>query len=345
MKHSITFSSRLTLKEIIQALDDHGRGYLAVNRPEGTFWGMITERAIRNYILNINPRKELSDLIDDKISFATVDMPQSQIDNLLTTGAGVCLPVLDREGKLVKILDGKSYKKTQKPNPVVIMAGGLGSRLGELTHSVPKPMLPMGHKPILHIILDSLIDYGFANFYFCVNYKAEVIREYFGDGKAFGVTIHYIQEKESLGTAGALSLIEEKFEDPFILMNGDLITTLNFDSLLSFHQERNSQATMCVHEYNQRLPYGVVHTRKGKILDLEEKPFHTYFVNAGIYVLNPHLKNRIPYNQFYDITSLFQEMIAQKAEPNAYIINEFWVDIGQLSEYEATREVFVDFGI
>ena len=344
MKYTLLYQPNLTLAEVLKTMEENGEGFLAILKEENYLMGIVHEADILNAIFT--NRHSIEDIIDKTPTVYLADSPQTHSSQNKSNRPQKYIPIVNKKNQLVGFFEAEKEKIVKKPNKVVIMAGGLGTRLGELTHSIPKPMLPMGHKPILHIILNSLIDYGFSDFYFCVNYKAEVIREYFGDGSAFGANIEYIEESHSLGTAGALSLIKEDFEHPFILMNGDLVTTLNFNSLLNFHLERDSQATMCVHEYNQRLPYGVVHTRNGKILNLEEKPYHTYFVNAGIYVLNPHLKKDIPFNQPFDITALFEKLIAdENIDPHAYIINEFWVDIGQVNEYEKTRRVFTDLGI
>lgn len=167
------------------------------------------------------------------------------------------------------------------------MAGGLGTRLGDLTREIPKPMLRLGDKPVLEYIIRSFARFGFTDLYICLNYKPEVIRSYFGNGADFGVNIHYVEEKDRLGTGGALSLITDTIDAPFFLMNGDLLTSINFESLLNFHVEREALATMCISEQVVQLPFGVVHAEDARVVSIEEKPHRSFFVNAGIYVLNP----------------------------------------------------------
>lgn len=338
MKQVLVYHPDLSIRDVIRAMELQGDGFLAIVDEHNHYLGCVTDREIRRAILN--NRTQLLDFMNRETPSINGDMVQGkQVYHKHYT------PVLSETGKLLSIKCEEITHPRNHPNKVVIMAGGLGRRLGDLTHHIPKPMLPLGHKPILHIILDSFLEYGFTDFFFCVNYKAEVIREYFGNGEAFGANITYIEEADALGTAGALSLIEEKFDEPFFLVNGDLITSLNFESLLNFHLEREGVGTMCIHEHNHQLPYGVVNTRNGRILSLEEKPYQSCYVNAGIYVLNPEILRRVPYNQPLDMTVLFDQLVEEDQEVNAYIINEFWADIGHIRDYEKTRQIFSKFGI
>ncbi|MEZ4825568.1 MAG: nucleotidyltransferase family protein [Bacteroidia bacterium] len=343
MKQTLIYHTQLSLKDVMRAMEENGEGFLAVVDESQKLIGTLTDSDIRRAILNNCTQ------VIDMINREPVTLLHG---TALSPGSGAerprqsrYIPVIDDSGILLDLLPVSGQLLKSRPNKVVIMAGGLGRRLGELTEDLPKPMLPMGHKPILHIILDSFMEYGFRDFYFCVNYKSSVIREYFGDGKSFGANITYVEESAPLGTAGAISLIDEVFDSPFFLINGDLITSLNFASLLHFHLEREATATMCIHEYSQQLPYGVVNARNGRILSIEEKPYHTSYINAGIYVLNPEVKSRIPFGKHFDMTTLFEQLVAEDIEVNAYIINEFWADIGQVGDYEQTRQVFSKFGI
>ena len=336
-------STSISLLEIIEQLETSADGFLAVVDSNHHLIGGITNRDIRRGVLN---RKiSVEEMINQEVfRLQTDQLPLSSTQNCFPTNQGY-IPVVDSANRLVNILKIAPNQRPSYPNRVVIMAGGLGRRLGELTRNIPKPMLPMGHKPVLHIILETFMEYGFREFYLCVNYKSEVIREYFGDGSSFGANITYVEEAHAMGTAGSLSLISEAFEHPFFVMNGDLITTLNLQALLQFHREKESMATMCLHEYNQQLPYGVVHTRNSRILSLEEKPYHKYFVNAGIYLLNPEAIHFLPQNQACDMTTVFDRMLQADQAVHSYIINEFWVDIGQTEVYETTRNFFSHFNL
>lgn len=232
----------------------------------------------------------------------------------------------------------------KKENVVVLMAGGLGSRLRPLTDGIPKPMLRVGSKPLLETILENFIEHGFNRFYISVNYMAEVVKSYFGDGSRWGVDIRYLQEDQRLGTAGALSLLPEKPAAPFFVMNGDLLTKVNFSQLLDFHTSHRAQATMCVREYDFQVPYGVVKIDDHRITGIDEKPVQRFFVNAGIYVLEPKSLELISHNTYFDMPTLFEKLIEMKNETSAFPIREYWLDIGHLADYDRAnvefREVF-----
>ncbi|HUJ19461.1 MAG TPA: nucleotidyltransferase family protein [Nitrospirota bacterium] len=245
------------------------------------------------------------------------------------------IPIVDEEGRVVgiEILD-ELIRGKQPDNVVVIMAGGVGSRLRPLTDDCPKPLLKVGSKPILEIILENFIDQGFRKFYISVNYKAEMIEEYFGDGSRWGVGLTYLREKAPLGTAGALTLLADELKKPVIIMNGDLLTRLNFHQLLDFHKEHNAKATMCVRDYDYQVPYGVVTIDKHRLAGIEEKPIHHFFVSAGIYVFDPEVVALVPKNRYFDMPDLFQELIRQNKETAVFPIREYWIDIGRIDDFE-----------
>lgn len=222
------------------------------------------------------------------------------------------------------------------PNAVVLMAGGLGTRLRPLTDACPKPLLPVGGKPILERIVERFVEQGFQQFYISVNYMAEMIMDHFKDGERWGVRIEYLRETERLGTAGALSLIPEQPQNAFVVMNGDLLTEIDFAALLREHQARNVLATMAVREYEMQIPYGVVNVRDGFIESLQEKPVHKFLVNAGIYVLEPAALDGIRTVGHVDMPALFDRLNDQ-GRTWAYPLREYWVDIGRLEDLEAVQ--------
>jgi NDP-sugar pyrophosphorylase family protein len=231
--------------------------------------------------------------------------------------------------------------KNPKKSPVVLMAGGLGSRLRPLTNDCPKPLLKVGGKPILEIILEKFIDEGFQNFFISINYMGDSIRSYFGDGSRWDVSIEYLEEKERLGTAGGLSLFPEPPDEPVIVMNGDLLTKINFNNLLNFHKDSRASATMCVREHEVSIPYGVVRAESSRLIELQEKPVQKILVNAGIYVLSSEAVRLIPENSYFDMTDLFNTMIAKNWHTSVYQIREYWIDIGRMKDFEMAN---VEFG-
>lgn len=248
------------------------------------------------------------------------------------------LPLLDEQQRVVGLstLDALTGI-IERPNWVVLMAGGLGERLRPLTESCPKPMLRIAGKPILECILEKFIEQGFRNFFFSVNYLADVVRDHFGDGCKWGVHIQYLEENKRLGTAGALSLLRARPEHPILVMNGDLLTHARFDGLLQFHSEHDAAATMTVREYDFQVPYGVVRMNGSKITFIDEKPVHNFYVNAGIYAISPCALDRIPSDTFYDMPTLFEELIAGKETTAAFPLREYWLDIGRMEEFERAQ--------
>lgn len=240
------------------------------------------------------------------------------------------LPLVDEDGRVVglRTLDTLLHAP-RRSNRVVLMAGGLGSRLRPLTHATPKPMLPVGGKPLLETILETFIDQGFYRFAISLNYLAETIIGHFGDGRRWGVEIEYLQETTRMGTAGSLTLLREPPDQPFLVMNGDILTSVDFRQMLQFHLENQAMATMAVHEYTLQVPYGVVEVADHRLTGIVEKPVHHHFINAGIYVLDPRAWDRIPKGRAFDMPELFQSLIGAGETAVAFPIREYWLDIGQ----------------
>jgi dTDP-glucose pyrophosphorylase len=253
------------------------------------------------------------------------------------------IPVVDDEGRVINIETLQDLIRGEdKENWVVLMAGGLGTRLRPLTDECPKPMLKVGGKPVLETILDNFLEYGFRKFYLSVNYKADMVTDYFGDGSRWGTEIRYIHETKRMGTAGALGLLPEKPTRPLMVMNGDLLTKVNFQQLLAFHLEHQAEATMCVREYNFQIPYGVVKMDKHRLMGIDEKPIQRFFVNAGIYVLEPKALDLLPKDTYFDMPSLFAKVIEKNGETTVFPIREYWLDIGQVNDYERANGEFAE---
>ena len=240
-------------------------------------------------------------------------------------------PIVDESGILCGLHTAAELLNTKLKNPIVLMAGGAGSRLAPLTNHCPKPLLKIGDRPVIETTLRELRQAGFERFWISVNYRSEMIKEHFGDGKRWDVQIKYLSEQEPLGTAGALSLLTEGFAEPVIVMNGDLLTKLNYHQLLRFHNYHQAQITVGVREYDLQVPYGVVDLEGVHIVKLEEKPVHKYFVNAGIYVIEPEMIEQIP-NNFFNMTDLLSQSMPE-GKVVAFPVHEYWVDIGQFEDF------------
>jgi NDP-sugar pyrophosphorylase family protein len=252
------------------------------------------------------------------------------------------IPILNGQNKIQSIQTAEDFqKKDLKDNWVFLMAGGLGERLYPLTQTKPKPLLTVGNKPILENILESFIDHGFRNFFVSVNYKANMIEDYFGDGRKWGVEIQYIRESKPLGTGGSLGLLPNVPEKPIIMMNGDILTKVNFEKLLDFHHKNNSIATMCIRKYDYQIPYGTVVVDNQKVTSIIEKPIHNFFVNAGIYVLEPEILNGMKKNLYQDMPNLLEKLMQNKKQVSAFPLHEYWLDIGQMDDLERAQSDYI----
>jgi dTDP-glucose pyrophosphorylase len=315
----------------IQLLDQNGNGVLPVVDSDGILIGLIGDGDIRKAILK--KELDLEHIINRNPCKLNIKSSKIQRVQYLKSIKRRQLPLVDDDGKFISLFTLDEVEFNKKPNAVVIMAGGLGTRLGELTKNTPKPMLHVGKKPILEIIIEKFIEFGFYEFYISVNYKKEIIKDYFQDGQKWGINISYLEEDKRLGTGGALSLIKEATNEAIIVTNGDVLTNIDFDELLSFHESKKSQATMCVREYEHIIPYGVVETDVDKIIGLSEKPRMKFSINTGVYILSPTSLNKIPENEFYDLPSLFSELIENNIHTYYFKTAEYWIDIGHKDEY------------
>ncbi len=254
------------------------------------------------------------------------------------------IPIVDKHNILIDIVDLATLLKTQKrKNKIILMAGGLGTRLHPLTKETPKPLLQVGDKPILQTIIENFSKYGFVDIIISVNYKSDMIKDYFGDGSQFGVNISYIDENKRLGTAGALSLLDNVPNEPFFVMNGDLLTNVNFEKFLDFHMNENSIASMAIREDDFQVPYGVIETNGTKITSIQEKPTYKYFVNGGIYILSPQVLEYIPKDEFFDMPTLFELLIKNDKNVLSFPIHEYWLDIGRMEELQKAQNEY--FGV
>lgn len=253
------------------------------------------------------------------------------------------LPVIDADGHVVglEVVDD-FLNAPEREEWVVIMAGGLGSRLKELTRQTPKPMLNVGSRPILETIIRSFAEHGFRQFYLAVNYKAEQIESHFGDGSRFGIQVQYLREERRMGTAGALSLLPATPQRPFIVTNADLLTKEDYGAMVDRHTAAGADATMGVRKYEMQVPFGVVREERGLITGIEEKPVHRFVVSAGMYVLSPRMLELVPRDTFFDMPSLFDTAIARGLQTRCHHVDGYWLDIGRPADFEQANNDFYE---
>lgn len=339
---SILVSPDTTILETIQVIDRSAMQIALVVGEHNRLLGTVTDGDIRRGILkNISLNGPIHQVMNcDPFVASSIESPRDIQSRMKSRGLKH-IPVVDDRYSVVDLYMHDQFVSAEtKENWVILMAGGLGTRLKPLTDHSPKPLLRVGNKPILETIVTKFAEYNFTNFFISVNYKADQIKTYFADGSKWGIHVRYIDETERLGTAGALSLLPEKPQHPIIVMNGDLLTKVNFDQLLEFHNASGLPATMCVREIQQQIPYGVVKTEEHRLLGIEEKPMHSYFVNAGIYVLSPEILLLIPHNTFYDMPTLFDRLITNGIGASVFPIREYWLDIGRMSDFEKANMEF-----
>ncbi len=251
------------------------------------------------------------------------------------------MPLIDEVGRLVGLETlADLLQRTGRDNWVVLMAGGEGLRLRPLTNETPKPMLPVGSRPLLETILESFISAGFRQFFFSVNYKAKLVEEYFGDGTSRGVDIQYLREGAALGTAGSLCLLPEMPSTSFFVMNGDILTNANFGHVLDFHRDHEAAATMCVYQYKLQVPYGVVAIDGHRLTAIEEKPTIQQFINAGIYVLEPHALKLVAEGVPMTMPNLFETLMSNGQSCSVCPIREYWLDVGHTEDLQRANTDF-----
>jgi len=333
-----------TIKEALKVIDKGTKRIAIVVDNSNKLLGTLNDGDIRRALLNDKTLDtKIIDVYHKNPSVCSIHDTKETIIKTAIKNKVYQIPIINDEYKLVEVEDLATLLSTQnRRNKVIIMAGGLGTRLRPLTDDTPKPLLKVGSKPILETIIENFSNYGFKDIIISVNYKADMIRNHFQDGKKFGVNIEYIEENKRLGTAGALSLLNKKILEPFFVMNGDLLTNVNFEHLLDFHIFGNSKATMCVREYEHQIPYGVIQTQNDKIESIIEKPINRFFVNAGIYLLSPKVLELIPKNEFYDMPTLFQELINKQENVLSFPIHEYWLDIGRIIDYEKANDEYAN---
>lgn len=338
----LLISPNATIKQALKVIDDGASKIAFVVDPEGVLLGSISDGDIRRAILSGNDLFVTIDGIYNKSPLYCRENDSSEsISELIASREVYQIPVVDKRNRIVGLVDTEPMiQPAEKDNFVVIMAGGLGTRLRPLTESRPKPMLPVGGKPILEHTINHVRKQGYSNIILSVNYRSEIIENYFRDGADFGVSIHYIHESKRMGTAGSLGLMVDALRDSFVVMNADILTNIELDKLHRFHKASNSIATMVVREYEMQIPYGVVTVESGCVASLQEKPIHSYYVNAGIYVLDVDALKYLPANDYYDMPSLLGQLIANNLAVLPYPTREYWLDIGQKSDYERANSEF-----
>ena len=254
------------------------------------------------------------------------------------------LPLIDAAGCVADLARYELPSEPVRNTPVIIMAGGLGARLRPLTNDIPKPLLKVGSRPVLETIIENFADQGFQQITLCINYRGDMIREHFGDGSRWDIRIDYVEEPDRMGTAGALTLLPNRPQEPFIVMNGDLLTKVDFVRLLEFHRRQGFAATVAMREYSYQVPYGVLEINdRYRVMRMVEKPLEHRYVSAGIYILNPQTIDLIPPGEYYDMPNLFNLLMQRDHSVGSFPLRDYWVDIGRIEDLERASAEFTEW--
>ncbi|TWX54061.1 nucleotidyltransferase family protein [Colwellia hornerae] len=341
---NILVSSTATIQEVLKVIDSEALQLALVVDTDNRLLGTVTDGDIRRALINAVPLShQISEIMFTTPTVVNVDTSKEKILELMNVKQLHSIPILD-DGIVVGL--ETIHHVTQKnkyDNPVFLMAGGFGTRLKPLTDNCPKPLLKVGDKPILETVLLSFIKSGFHNFYISTHYLPEMIQEYFGDGSKWGISINYVHEEQPLGTGGALGLLPNNLPElPVIMMNGDVLTKVDLEALLVFHNENNADATMCVREYEYQVPFGVIESEGKTIKSMVEKPIQRFHVNAGIYVVSRKIIEEVNNNEVVDMPTLLERYLDNKVL--MFPFHEYWLDIGRMDDFKRAQSDIYTLG-
>lgn len=339
-----------TIRDAVEAIENNiERIVIVASKKNSELLGTITDGDIRRYILgNGSLDAPVSEVMNKNPVIATIKMSDSFVQQLFLQNNIRGIPLVDDQNKFIKLIykddgleDSISDKRTF--GAAVIMAGGEGMRLRPVTLKIPKPMVEINGIPLLERQISNLQGIGIKTIFLAINYLGDVIKDYFGDGKKFGVKIKYINETIRLGTAGALGLIPElKIKEPVLVMNGDILTTSDFSHIFQFHLDENADITVTAKDYHISIPYGVIQYEGARIKSIQEKPSQRFFCNAGIYVLSPKMINSIQTNKFLNMTDVIEKCISLGGNVSVFPLHEYWSDIGTEKDLQTARLKFKD---
>lgn len=328
-----------TVKDVVENLTSSGLRLCLVVGSDEVALGIVSDGDIRRGLLaGEGLDSPATTVMNTSFASASKGTALSELTRLARSREVTHLPLVDGEGKLAGLfIDQPDGGPTGRDNTVVIMAGGMGLRLRPLTENTPKPMLPLGGKPMVQHTIEALRSEGFLKFVFAVNYLGDQIETHFGDGADLGVHITYVRETQPLGTGGALSLLGESFQSPLLVVNGDVMLSAKISEMLDFHHQTGGEITVGVKLLETQIPYGVVEVDGSRILGISEKPVYRDFVNAGVYVLNPGLLGKVPHDEKFDMTDLLAQVI-ETSNATAFPLHESWIDLGRHEDLARARE-------
>lgn len=340
----ITVGEHTGIREALGILNDMGLGILLVNNRDHQLAGVVTDGDVRRYIMQQHSMDAEISRVMNRDFFYLKSNEKHRAFELLKQKRIEQIPILDADGRIVDLVFALDFLKRQKKimkNAVVIMAGGRGERLAPLTRIIPKPLVPVGDRTMIELIMSGFANYGFNDFKIIVNYKKEIIKSYFKENEV-AFNYEFIDEKEYLGTAGGLSLAREKINDTFILTNCDVTAEIDYGHLLDWHREKKADLTILGIKKKFDIPYGVIKTDASHCVTvIEEKPKYEFYVISGIYVIEPNIIKDMVENEVLDMNFFLERMQQKGKKVLCYPIDNGWYDVGQFKEY---KKMLTHFG-
>lgn len=337
---TVLISPQATLHDAMAVLDRGGLQITVIVDEYRHVLGTLTDGDIRRALLRQLPMStQAGEIMGRSPETAPSSASKEEVLARMERRRLLQIPIVDEQGRIVSIqtLHDLLHPK-RRDNAVFLMAGGFGKRLQPLTDHCPKPLLNVGNKPILEIIIENFVAAGFHRFFISTHYRPEMIRERIGNGERWNIDVEYVHEDEPLGTGGALGMLpKDRIREPMFMMNGDLLTNLDFNKLLDFHDSHEGVATMCVREYEHRVPYGVVESDGLRVTSMVEKPAYRYFINAGIYVLSPSVLDYVGKGQRIDMPTLLEQRMKAHEPVNMFPVHEYWLDIGRMEDFQRAQ--------
>lgn len=336
---TVVVSPESSAEEALRVLDEGGLRIALVTDGDSHLKGVVTDGDIRRALLrHTDLSAPVAMVMNDAPLVAMHGTSREVLRSMMEQHSMLHIPIVDEDGRLVGLETFRDLiQPAKRDNWIFLMAGGFGTRLRPLTNDCPKPLLSVGGRPILEGILESFIAAGYHRFYISVHYLADRIKAHFGDGSRWGVTIRYVEEEVPLGTGGALGLLPEIGGRAIVMMNGDVLTRLDFRALLDFHELQQASLTLCVREYDMQVPFGVVEGHDTVVTGITEKPVHSFFVNAGVYVVSPEMVEQTRPPRQIDMPDLIKKMLAEGRKVAMFPVHEYWLDIGRPDDFERAQ--------
>jgi dTDP-glucose pyrophosphorylase len=338
----ICVSPHDSLQRVLETLQENPFGIVLVFDENRRIVGTVTDGDCRRALLRSHSLQlTAQDVMHREFLVVDETFTLDQIKSLMRTNGVDQIPIVNKSNQVVDLVTAHSFTRAIEHNiAALVLAGGKGRRLLPLTEGVPKPMLPVGDKPMLERLIGQLVDHGIKNINISINYLGHVIQDYFGDGSRFGCSIRYIAESKELGTAGPLRGMVDRTTSPILVVNGDLVTSVDFSACIDFHRIRRHDLTMGVSKYDYQIPFGVVNTNQdGIVTEIQEKPRYSFTVNAGLYAVEPSLLALIPEDAFFPMTDFIDLAIKAGRSVGAFAVHESWADVGILDQYLSMQNV------